>query len=74
MIHTAHASLALWIHAQAKRSALARGMQPSGHVSDVHFGLATVHDLVGVIAGAKHRNESHVTLLLKQASAWHGEG
>ena len=28
-----------------------------GHVSHVHFGLATLHDLGGVTAGAKHRNE-----------------
>jgi len=44
-----------------------------GRVSDVHFGLATLHDLVGVTGGAKHRNEYHVALLLKKASAWHVE-
>ena len=44
-----------------------------GRVSDVHFGPATLPDLVGVTAGAKHRNEYHVALLLKKASAWHGE-
>jgi hypothetical protein len=44
-----------------------------GRVSDVHFGLATLHDLVGVTAGTKHRNEYHVALLLKKASAWHVE-
>ena len=27
-----------------------------GRVSDVHFGLVTLHDLVGVTAGAKHRH------------------
>jgi hypothetical protein len=47
--------------------------EESGRVSDVHFGLATFHDLVGVTAGTKHRNEYHVALLLKKASAWHGE-
>jgi hypothetical protein len=45
----------------------------TGRVSDVHFGLATLHDQVGVIAGAKHRNEYHVAFLLKKASAWHVE-
>ena|SRR5688500_16666155 len=30
------------------------------------------YDLVGVTAGAKHRHEYHVALLLKKASAWHG--
>jgi hypothetical protein len=44
-----------------------------GRVSDVHFGVAILHDLVGVTAGAKHRNECHVALLQKKASAWHGE-
>jgi hypothetical protein len=44
-----------------------------GRVADVHFGVATLHDLVGVTAGAKHRNASHVALLLKKASAWLGE-
>jgi hypothetical protein len=29
-----------------------------GRVSDVHFGLATLHDLVGVTAGAKPRHDS----------------
>ena len=28
-----------------------------GRVSDVHFGLATPHDLIGVTAGAKHRHD-----------------
>jgi len=45
----------------------------NGRVSDLHFGLATLYDLVDVIASAKHRNEYPVALLLKKASAWHGE-
>jgi hypothetical protein len=49
------------------------GQSRGGRVSDVHFGLATLHDQVGVIAGAKHRNEYHVAFLLKKASAWHVE-
>jgi hypothetical protein len=44
-----------------------------GRVSDVHFSLATLPDKIAVTAGAKHRNEYHVALLLKKASAWHGE-
>jgi hypothetical protein len=38
----------------------------------VHFGLVTLHDLVGVTAEAKHKHEYHVTLLLQKASsmAW----
>src|SRR5262249_47459845 len=40
-------------------------------VAEVHCGLATLHDLVGVTAGAKHRNECQAALLLKKASAWH---
>ena len=44
-----------------------------GRVSDVHCGLATLHDLVGVTAGTKHRNAYQVALLQKKASAWHGE-
>ena len=44
-----------------------------GRVSDLYFDLATLHDLVGVTVGAKHRNEYHVTFLLKKASAWHVE-
>jgi hypothetical protein len=43
-----------------------------GRVSAVHFGLATLHDLVGVTAGAQHRHEYEVALLRKTASAWHG--
>ena len=39
----------------------------------MHFGVATLHDLVGVTAEAKHRNASHVALLLKKVSAWLGE-
>jgi hypothetical protein len=46
------------------------GMQ--GRVTDVHFGLATLDDVVGVIEGAKHRHAYHGALLLKKASAWHG--
>jgi hypothetical protein len=45
---------------------------PQGRVADVHCGLATVHDLVGVTAGAKHRHAYHIALLLQKASAWHG--
>src|SRR2546422_10521308 len=36
-------------------------------------GLATLHDLVIVTAGAKHRHAYHVPRLLKKASPWHGE-
>ena len=28
-----------------------------GRVSDVHFGLAALHDLIGVTAGAKPQND-----------------
>jgi hypothetical protein len=49
------------------------GVQAGGRVSDVHFGLATVHDLGSVTVGTKPRNESHGALLLKQAAAWHVE-
>jgi len=48
-------------------------MNRLGRVADVHFGVAILHDLVGVTAGAKHRNASHVALLLKKASASLGE-
>jgi hypothetical protein len=33
------------------------GVTIPGRVSDVHFGLATLHALVGVTAGAKHRHD-----------------
>jgi hypothetical protein len=39
----------------------------------MHSGLATLYDLVGMIAGAKHRNAYHVAFLLKKGSAWHVE-
>jgi Tfp pilus assembly protein FimT len=35
------------------------------------LGLAAFDDLIDVTAGTKHRNEYHVALLLKKASAWH---
>ena len=43
-----------------------------GRVSDVHFGLVTLHDRVGVTAEAQYRHEYHVALLLQKASsmAW----
>jgi hypothetical protein len=37
-----------------------------GRVSDVHFGLAALHDLVGMTAGVKNRSEYHVALLLRE--------
>ena len=39
-------------------SALERVRQHAGHVSDVHFGLAALHDLVDVTAGAKPSNDA----------------
>ena len=36
-----------------------------GRVSDVHFGLTALHDLVGVTVEAKHRNAHCIALLLK---------
>src|SRR5262245_25546690 len=46
-------------HRVFRRASLHTGARLSvtGRVSDVHFGLATLHDLVGVTAGAKHRND-----------------
>ena len=49
-----------------------REQEGIGRVTDVHFGLATLDDVVGVIEGAKHRHAYHGALLLKKASAWHG--
>src|SRR5262249_45640942 len=34
-----------------------KGVCSGGRVSHVDFGLATLHDRVGVTAGTKHRNE-----------------
>ena len=44
-----------------------------GRVSDMHFGLTTLHDLVGMTVGAKDRNAYDVALLLKKAAAWQVE-
>ena len=40
-----------------------------GRVSDLHFGLVTLHDRVSVTAESKHRHEYHVALLLQKASS-----
>ena len=45
---------------------------PMGCVADAHCGLAALHDLVGVTAGATHRQAYYVALLLKKASAGQG--
>jgi hypothetical protein len=42
-------------------------------VSDVHFGLATLHDLIGMTVRTKYRNEYYIALLLHKTSAWHKE-
>ena len=46
---------------------------PMGCVADAHCGLAALHDVVGVTAGATHRHAYYVALLLKKASAGQGE-
>src|SRR4029453_2319094 len=51
----------------ATRIAIGAEIPPSGRVSDVHFGLATLHDLGSMKAGAKHRSEYHVAFLPKKA-------
>jgi hypothetical protein len=42
-----------------RRSSLRQCKYPKyGHVSDVHFGLAALHDLVDVTAGAKPSDDA----------------